>query len=157
MPSVAFVAALAADTSNKELSMKIASASIFANRDSILQALKENGLGPVRVYYCGSGDSGGIEDVDIEGGTDKKIRVKFIKQSTSWDPDGHWNESIVENEIDLEDAIREHCYDLLSRNHCGWENNDGGSGEFVLDASSEKITWTHHEYYMETNTTEHEA
>lgn len=138
--------------------MKINSATIFANRESILRCLKENNFRKVRVYYCGSGDSGGIEDVDIEGLKGKEPRVKFVQVKTAWDADAErWNETLGETEISLSDAVREHCYDLLSREHGGWENDSGGSGEFVFDPESDKIHWTHNEYYTQTNTSEHEV
>lgn len=138
--------------------MKLNSASIFANREAILRCIKEHGFGKVRVYYCGSGDSGGIEDVDVQGMNSDEPIVKLIKAKTSWDRDtGIWSESIGEVEMVLSDAIKEHCYDLLCRQHSGWENNDGGSGEFIFDAALDKIHWTHNEYYTETNTTEQEV
>lgn len=138
--------------------MKIKDASVFANRESILQVLRENSFPHVRVYYCGSGDSGGIEDVEVKGMKGAGPSVKFIQARTSWDADrGAWNESIVESLLPLSEAIKEHCYDLLSREHGGWENNDGGSGEFIFDTESGKINWTHNEYYTETNTSEREV
>jgi hypothetical protein len=140
--------------------MKISKASVYANRESILQALRDNSFTSVRVYYSGCGDSGGIEDVDIQGMDSKSNEptVKFIQGRTSWDADRMcWNESIAEITLPLSEAIKEHCYDLLSRDHGGWENNDGGSGEFIFDPKDGKINWVHNEYYTETNTTECEV
>lgn len=138
--------------------MKIKDASVFANRDSILQALKEHSFPRVRVYYCGSGDSGGIEEIEVEGMKGNGPEVKFIHSKTTWDRAREsWNESIVEESMPLAKAIEQHCYDLIEREHGGWENNDGGSGEFIFDTENGKINWTHNEYYTEQKTSEHEV
>lgn len=138
--------------------MKINSASVYANRDSILSCMKDKGFSSARVFYCGSGDSGGIEEIDIEGMTGPEPSVKFIKAETSWDRErSAWDERIVEASMPLTDAIREHCYDLLSARHSGWENEDGGEGEFIFDPKDGNINWCHREFYVEARTINHEV
>ena len=44
----------------------------------------------------------------------------------------------------------------ISRNHSGWENNDGAYGTFVFDVPDRTITLEHNERYTEVDTTTHE-
>lgn len=39
----------------------------------------------------------------------------------------------------LEKAIENLCYDYLEKTHAGWENNDGGYGEFSIDVAKRSI------------------
>jgi len=42
-------------------------------------------------------------------------------------------------DIALREAIETACYDFLTQEHAGWENNDGAYGEFTIDVAERKI------------------
>ena len=81
--------------------------------------------------------------------------VKFQSIDYRWiSKDNGYEISINETEQVIEDGIERLCYEMLSHYHGGWENNDGGSGEFLIDVAEGSISWTHNEYYTESNTSE---
>jgi hypothetical protein len=44
------------------------------------------------------------------------------------------------SEFALEGGIEALCYDYLEQEHDGWENNDGGYGEFIIDVAQRTIS-----------------
>ena len=94
------------------------------------------------VHYSGSGDSGGIDTLDIaEKHKELKMNMHFC------DGCNHIRE------IPIADAIEELCYHLLSLEYGGWEINDGSNGQFIFDGT--KITHEHNAHYTDTNTYNH--
>jgi len=132
--------------------MKLSKATVIANRQAIMEVMRQHGCKSACVSYSGSGDSGGIEDVEVEGLGDHEPSVKVMRMSTTFNGEG-WDNKLSEVSMPLAEAIRELCYDLLSRDHCGWENDSGGSGQFYFDIERDVIKWDHTEYYTESNTT----
>jgi hypothetical protein len=55
----------------------------------------------------------------------------------------------------LASAIEILCYDHLEETHCGWENNDGAYGEFLLDVAERTVELEFHERYTATLTENH--
>lgn len=139
-------------------------------RAKLFEALKEIGAGGVMVEYTGYGDSGQIESVtawkvgeSYESCTAMslsarmgfpKLRVRYVKKT---DSDGLEKTISVENEeMSLQDAIEEFCWDALEKTHDGWENEEGGNGTFEFDVEHGTIEFTHNEAYVEYNTSTHE-
>lgn len=133
------------------------------NKDTVLAALKDMGIGKVVVTYEGSGDSGQIEGVELvprnglEAMQDAVEGNVFIERDESNYVDGQgFVKETKEVEVDIKEAVEDLCYDLLAQSHPGWEINEGSSGEFTFDVRAEKISLTHNNYYMESETTENE-
>ena len=100
--------------------------------------LKAAGVSRVVISYDGCGDSGQIEDVGY-----------FNLQSQPVAPSGL---------TDLtEEQLKDLFYDLLESRHAGWENNDGGFGEFEWNLEADTLNHTHNDRYTECDTTEHEG
>ena len=55
----------------------------------------------------------------------------------------------------LRDAIDELCFDYLSQEHGGWENNDGGEGEFTFRVEDSSIDLDFVQFYTESTTHSH--
>ena len=59
-----------------------------------------------------------------------------------------------QEELSLKEAVEYFCWDTLEDRHGGWEINEGGSGEFVLDVATRTITLTHEQAFIEYETSE---
>jgi hypothetical protein len=64
--------------------------------------------------------------------------------------------SITTVETTLADLIETLAYEALAANHSGWENNDGGYGQFQFCSVEQSIKLEFWERYTETNYHEHE-
>lgn len=134
---------------------------IRKNRKAILAALSKIEATNVEVCYSGSGDSGQVDGVSIlrdeETIDASQVMIDFEEEKSHHNHETKQWERIVSTEPkSLPDAIESLCYDLLEREHGGWENNEGADGLFTFDVKEGKIKWSHNEFYTETNTTEHE-
>jgi hypothetical protein len=78
--------------------------------------------GQVIIEYSGSGDSGAIDDIIVEG-------------------------TVVTTE--LRDKIEELCWKLIDSKESGFYNNDGGYGEIIITES--KFSWKHYNYITDTH------
>ena len=94
----------------------------------------------VVVEYRGSGDGGGIEEVNINGVLDSAVKVNLIRQYR-----GH--DEVVTLSVD--DAIRSVADDLIDRRHGGFENNEGGGGAITFDVANKTVQIDHYDYIVE--------
>lgn len=107
-----------------------------SNKDAVFDGLALANITEVRVDFDGEGDSGQINGVAAfrgEEATDlPKTRVAI--QTVSWQSD-----EIVTTDQGLEEAIETLCYSYLEETHGGWENNEGGFGEFRFDVKKRSV------------------
>jgi uncharacterized protein DUF6878 len=96
----------------------------------LLRRLKERGATAVRASYSGSGDEGNFEPVGAD------------------------NATLTAQESEELEGFFEHT---LYQRHGGWENHEGGFGEFEIDLTGEEfaVTHTHNDYVEDYETTEH--
>jgi hypothetical protein len=67
-----------------------------------------------------------------------------------------WSTGKVDSaKIALRDAIEELCFDYLSQEHGGWENNDGGQGDFTFYVAEQRIELDFSQFYMESTNHTH--
>lgn len=89
--------------------------------------------------FDGSGDSGQIEDIDLEDAIlDIKVEGVKIPNGIQYSQEGTkqlWDEAKT-----LRDVIDSVCYESLEEACSGWEINDGSYGEFVFDVKNRKVT-----------------
>ena len=107
-----------------------------ANKALLFEALSAAEIDLVSVTFDGEGDSGQIENVIArKGETQVPIPEQSITlQSASWD-----GKEVTLQAQTLREAIEQVCYDYLSQEHDGWENNDGAFGEFTLEIAGKKV------------------
>lgn len=131
---------------------------IEKNKHPVFDALDAKGVRHVSVRFDGSGDSGGVEEIDISyvkesfKETDKskanlldtKISGVNVLECTMFSPEG-WQEKISSNPISLQEGIGSIVYDALKATHEGWENNDGAYGHVELDCASRSISMEYYE------------
>jgi hypothetical protein len=106
------------------------------NKTAVFDALAAAGVTRVEVTFNGEGDSGQIEDVVARRAEEAhpipKTLVPFHSAS-------YGSPETKTSEKSLAQAIEALCYDYLEQEHGGWENNDGGSGDFVFHVEDRRI------------------
>lgn len=127
----------------------------MANREILFDILAREGVENVTVLFEGSGDSGSLEDSDLPLNV-KNIVVKGcrISQGTVWNGDGptkRWKENCT-----VEDVLKSLCYEVLSSEHGGWENNDGAWGEFTFNVKERTAHLDFNQRYTESDLYEHQ-
>ncbi len=112
-------------------------ARMLARHTELLALLRSRGIAVVRAHYDGCGDSGQLERCEC-----------FASDNRPAD------NPLTEEELQ---RIDDHFYDLLECRHGGWENNDGGYGDFTWTTESDELTHDHNDYYTEVDNTLHEG
>lgn len=106
------------------------------NKAILFDALAATRITSIHVDFDGEGDSGQINGVAAFSGDesatlpDTKIAIQTVPWGTT---------EAVTAQSTLEKAIENLCYDYLEQTHGGWENNDGGYGEFRIDVAKRSI------------------
>lgn len=122
------------------------------NKLSVFAALAAASITLVTVTFDGEGDSGQIQDVISQAG-DATVELPTDQveiQRTSWNTG-----KLDSAQMTLPDAIEELCFDYLSQEHEGWENNDGASGEFTFHVEDSRIELDINQFYMDSTSFSH--
>ncbi|HMN44684.1 MAG TPA: hypothetical protein PKE27_08935 [Povalibacter sp.] len=104
----------------------------------IASRLLAAGVVSVDVIYDGCGDSGQIERLTAFDAEQQPIDLEHVAG------------------VD-EQALMDLFYDLTQVRHPGWENNDGGCGEFHWTVTTHSLQHMHSDRIMDFDTTEHEG
>lgn len=120
-----------------------------ANKLAVFAALKAAAIATANVQFNGSGDSGQIEEVTAcaDGTTVALPQVETEMRHCEW------GGKAISRKMSLRDAIEELCFDYLSQEHGGWENNDGGQGQFTFRVEDSSIDLEFEQFY--TDSTHH--
>jgi len=109
-----------------------------ANKAALIQALAASGITAVIVTFDGGGDSGQIEWIVARAGdADAELPDTPVELARTEFHD----EEIRRTIAPLPAAIETFCYDMLESKHGGWENNEGGFGEFIFDVPAGAVTF----------------
>jgi hypothetical protein len=123
-----------------------------SNKAALFDALDAAKITEVQVDFDGEGDSGQIGSVTASCGEERAALPETtvtIRQSSWRDAEG------VATEMKLEEAIETLCYGYLEQEHGGWENNEGGFGEFRFDVAARTIALEFNGRVIDTHTTNH--
>lgn len=106
------------------------------NKTVLFDALASTSITIIHVEFDGEGDSGQINGVAAFNGEEpaKLPQSTVAIQTVSWG-----TTEILTAQSTLEKAVENLCYDYLEQTHGGWENNDGGYGEFRIDVAKRSI------------------
>jgi hypothetical protein len=119
---------------------------------SLFAALEAAGVTRITVVFDGAGDSGGVEDVRVDGDVDSlpAVQVTFFEAG--------YNDDDAKTARDrlLKDAVETLAMSFLSQTHGGLENNDGGFGEVIFDVAAGTATLDYNERFTETENHQHE-
>ena len=121
------------------------------NKDIVFDALAAAGIATIVITFDGYGDSGQIEDIQVRGpdGVDlSQIRIRLTVLDWRF-------ETPEEREASLRECVEDLAYGFLNQTHCGWENNEGGYGEFTFDVASRTISLDYNERYEAVETYQH--
>ena len=95
-----------------------------ATRAELIVQLRALGINEVTAEYEGYGDSGNVEDVNVQ-----PAEVQLPEA--------------------LVTAVGDFAWSLAYHHHPGFENNEGGYGELTWDVSADSITLDHADRYVE--------
>jgi hypothetical protein len=122
------------------------------NKHAVFDALAAANVTEVIADFDGEGDQGQIDSVIALSGDDRAelpTTTVTIRQS-SW----HDTEAVA-TEINIEEALETLCYGYLEETHGGWENNEGGYGEFRFDVAKRTIKLEFNGRVIDTYTDNH--
>jgi len=108
-------------------------------KDIVFDFLDERGVDTFTVRFDGSGDSGQIEDIEL----DKELlenKLDGIKVPNGIRYSQNGAEQLWTEARNLEKVIESVCYQVLEQVCSGWEINDGSYGEFTFDVKKRKVS-----------------
>lgn len=116
-------------------------ACIATNKARLFPLLAAARIVEVEVFYCGEGDSGGIDEINCRDAGNAPVELPeqtVTFQSTDWKGD-----KISEQECKLTDAIESFALDVIECRFAGWENNEGASGQILFHIRENTIELEH--------------
>ncbi|WP_338333697.1 DUF6878 family protein [Acetobacter sp. LMG 32666] len=114
------------------------------DRATVMTALKACGITKVVIRYDGYGDSGGVEDCQVEGGQGQEsLSVPVQTKLVDW-----LSSEAASHTAPLSEVLETLAMQYVAVEHCGWENNEGGSGDVTFDPVADTITVSHTENYI---------
>jgi hypothetical protein len=124
------------------------------NRRILLATLAQAGAVTATATYVGCGDSGGVEDVSVgmppETSFDMSALVTVFAERGVF-KDGRWENTMVEQEVSVEQALRDFADEAIDLVHGGWENGDGGSGSVIFDCPAGTVRIEHTAYFTDSD------
>lgn len=120
---------------------------IVAHKDILFDILASRKVEKFQVSFDGNGDSGQVEDIDLE---DYICDLKVDGVSDDGVSD-------VESEkITVRDLVENVCYDTLEHTWGGWEIDSGSYGTFTFDVKNRKVHLDFNERIEDVNNHEYE-
>ncbi len=117
------------------------------NKAVVFDALVAAGITAVAVDFDGEGDSGQINGVSARAG-DTPADIPATMVSLHLAP---WGQTeLTRTDLPFPEAIERLCYGYLEQKHGGWENNDGGYGEFTFNVAERRIELDFNGRYTDT-------
>ena len=110
----------------------------------MLNALALAGVTRVVVSFDGYGDSGQIENVEVQAGDDQVAMPGAAIEIA----EAIWDQAEPRrSSVGIAAAVESLAYDVLEKTHCGWENSDGAYGDVIFDVADGVITLDYNERY----------
>ena len=124
------------------------------NRRILLATLVQAGAVTATATYVGCGDSGGVEDVSVEmpaeAPFDLAVLVTVFAERGVFE-NGEWQATVVEQQLSIEQALRDFADEAIDVVHGGWENGDGGSGSVIFDCQAGRVRIEHTAYFTDSD------
>jgi hypothetical protein len=124
----------------------------LANKSTVFAALAAASITTVSVAFDGGADSGQINEV-VAKKADTAVELPDVQidfQGVDWN-----GNKLTTSPCSLADAIEALCFNYLCQEHGGWENNDGGQGEFLFDVAEQRIELDFNQFYTESTNHTH--
>ncbi len=129
------------------------------NKHSLAASMRQLGASSVVVTYSGGGDEGRIDAIsffppEVPAG-DSSACVALMRYH--WDPAAQCGATeLAFEDMALPDVAEALCdFAVSSTGHNGYENGEGGSGTFTLQAADASAELEHSDYYTESDTSMH--
>lgn len=136
---------------DNERSYKAQSATVHdGNKTVLFDALAASGITTVIVTFDGSGDSGQIENIEVQGQITRLPSIEIELAFASWG-----GADIRRKALALPEAVEELVYELLRQTHDGWENNAGAYGDFTFNVAERAIVLDYNERFESSEYTQH--
>ncbi len=124
------------------------------NKSALFNALAAAGIQTVVIEFDGCGDSGQLENItglDAENAEialpEENIEIREVQFEGP-------RTLVVKRPV--RDVLETLAYDFLEQTHDGWENGDGGHGEFTFDVATKSITLDYNERFTDSTNYQHE-
>lgn len=129
----------------------------MADRNTVMNLLRDFGIKKVTVRYSGGGDSGQIDEVVFEPSLSPEAEAATVdaEKTVGRHEGGIWIDTVRACKATIQETVEEYCDDQIDSLHGGYENSEGGFGEFIIDVDKDTIVYTHNDYVIETNTSEY--
>lgn len=109
----------------------------------LIKSLSTAGVARLVVKYDGEGDSGQVESIDALDAERKSVDIhgpSFIEIGKDENRREYSN---------LAGFVESFFWDLLGSYHDGFENNDGGFGEVIIDVTAGTVTLDHYDRFVD--------
>jgi hypothetical protein len=124
----------------------------IGNKAALFDALAAAGVTFVVVSFDGYGDSGQIENIEVQAGED----IVALPAGEIEIARAEWGTSAPQRAtVSIRDTVEQLAYDFLTDTHRGWEDNEGTYGEFTFDVAARTITLDYNERYIESTHHQH--
>ena len=120
------------------------------NKTAVFAALAEASITTASVTFDGGGDSGQINDIAAQRDGTTIALPETQVEFQQLDSDGR---KPMPYNCGLRDAIEALCFNYLAHEHGGWENDEGGQGEFTFYIAEQRIELDFNQFY--TDSTNH--
>jgi len=123
---------------------------IQSNKHILFDAFDANSVTGADARFDGSGDSGGVDEIDLATDQDanailtKVVEGAKVLECTRFGTEG-WEDVLTTDPITIKDLIESIVYDALKAEHEGWENNEGAYGDIQFDSETRKIIMNFYE------------
>jgi hypothetical protein len=108
------------------------------NKSALFDALAAAAIQTVVIEFDGCGDSGQLEN--ITGLDAENAQIALPEQNIEIREVQFEGPRTLVVKRSVRDVLETLAYDFLEQTHDGWENGDGGHGEFTFDVASRSIT-----------------
>lgn len=123
------------------------------NKAALFGAMAATGITMMTVEFDGYGDEGHMENaLAFAGEAEAQVpedRIEIL--------DAMWGSSETERQtVTIGQAVETLAWSILQSTFGNWQDNEGGFGKFVFDATSRKIALEYNERISDTEYSEHE-
>ena len=122
------------------------------NKAILLDTLAQRGVCSATVTYSGVGDSGSIESMTFEiakgPALDESAVITVLAQRSQFE-DGEWHQTVIEEAVPIEQALRDFADEAIDLVHDGWEEGEGASGNVIFDCENATVRIEHTAYFTD--------
>jgi hypothetical protein len=124
------------------------------NKSALFAALAAAAIQTVVIEFDGCGDSGQLEN--ITGLDAENAEIPLPEENIEMREVQFEGPRTLFVKRPVRDVLETLAYDFLEQTHDGWENGDGGHGEFTFDVATRSITLDYNERFTDSTNYQHE-